>query len=201
MSAKPVAASDARREAIVEAAVSVFVRYGLARTTMGDIAQAAKISRPALYLVFSRKDDVFAAAVKHMGDAKLDELRRVLPGLRTLRSRLLRICGDWGGDRVDLLRAHPDAADLFDLSFAAVRAMYDDFIALVTSVLIDGFGATISHARAEELAWLLAYSMRGFLAFSDDGDAMRRMIALEVNLILTSLEPTRSTVSSCRPSR
>jgi len=58
-----------RSAGIVEAATGVFLRYGFSRTTMGDIAGAAGISRPALYLVFPSKDDVFAAVVRHI-DAK-----------------------------------------------------------------------------------------------------------------------------------
>ena len=44
---------------IIEAATSVFLRYGFRRTTMGDIAEAAGVSRPALYLRFCNKEHIF----------------------------------------------------------------------------------------------------------------------------------------------
>jgi len=46
----------AKREKVLEAALGVFLRYGYKRVTMNDIAEAARISRPALYLVFDSKD-------------------------------------------------------------------------------------------------------------------------------------------------
>lgn len=52
-----------KREAVLEAAADVFAQYGFRRTSMNDIAQAAGISRPALYLMFENKEDLFRGAV------------------------------------------------------------------------------------------------------------------------------------------
>ena len=53
----------AKRERVADAALIVFQRYGFARTTMSDIAEAVGMSRPALYLLFPNKEEIFAAAV------------------------------------------------------------------------------------------------------------------------------------------
>ena len=42
----------AKRDKVLAAARGIFLRYGFKRVTMNDIAEAASISRPALYLVF-----------------------------------------------------------------------------------------------------------------------------------------------------
>src|SRR3546814_16147684 len=42
----------------VIAAADQFIRYGFARTTMGDIARASDMSRPALYLLFPGKEEL-----------------------------------------------------------------------------------------------------------------------------------------------
>jgi len=52
-----------KREAVLEAAADVFAQYGFRRTSMNDIAQAAGISRPALYLMFENKEDLFRGTV------------------------------------------------------------------------------------------------------------------------------------------
>jgi AcrR family transcriptional regulator len=44
--------SDDKRTRILAAARSVFLRYGFKRVNMNDIADAAGVSRPALYLLF-----------------------------------------------------------------------------------------------------------------------------------------------------
>lgn len=53
---------DARRAAIREAAVEQFFARGYAATSMANIAEAAGVSRPAVYQYFSDKEDVFASA-------------------------------------------------------------------------------------------------------------------------------------------
>lgn len=49
------------REAILDAAFGRFARYGYRRTSLGDIADDAGLSRPALYHYFRNKEDVFRA--------------------------------------------------------------------------------------------------------------------------------------------
>ncbi|MCT7376570.1 TetR/AcrR family transcriptional regulator [Chelativorans salis] len=59
-------ADDPRRARILEAAMQVFLAYGFSRTTMDDIARAVEISRPALYLLFRNKADIFRAVAEAM---------------------------------------------------------------------------------------------------------------------------------------
>lgn len=46
-------------------AQNVFLRYGIKRTSMADIAEEAGISRQTLYKTFSNKDDVMLAMMRH----------------------------------------------------------------------------------------------------------------------------------------
>lgn len=56
------------RGRIVESAVGVFSRYGFRRTTMELLAEAASLSRPALYQHFRNKKDVFAEVARLVGE-------------------------------------------------------------------------------------------------------------------------------------
>jgi len=60
--------SDPKRARILDGAMKVFLTYGYQRVTMEDIARAAEISRPALYLLFKNKADIYRA----IGTALLD---------------------------------------------------------------------------------------------------------------------------------
>ena len=73
-----LAAHLARRQRVIKAGARVFLRFGFARATMGDIAEAAGMSRPALYLLFRDKEDVFEAVVAHWIE---DSLARIGAGL------------------------------------------------------------------------------------------------------------------------
>jgi AcrR family transcriptional regulator len=55
-----------RRTVILDSAFKVFMSYGFKRTTMADIADAAGISRPALYLEFKNKAAIYRAGFVDM---------------------------------------------------------------------------------------------------------------------------------------
>ncbi len=59
-------AADPRRRALLDAAVATFLRYGLKKTSMDDVAAAAHLSRQGLYLHFASKDVLFRSAVLHL---------------------------------------------------------------------------------------------------------------------------------------
>ena len=48
-----------RREAVLAAAMATFERYGYRRTSMETLAEAAGMSRPALYQYFRNKEAIF----------------------------------------------------------------------------------------------------------------------------------------------
>lgn len=59
-----------KRARVVDAALRAFAQFGYRRTTMADIAAAATLSRPSLYLVFPNKAAVFRALAETLlGDA------------------------------------------------------------------------------------------------------------------------------------
>jgi len=177
-----------RQERVLEAATDVFLWYGFARTTMGDIAERAGISRPTLYLVFPGKEEVFAAVIRRMTDEQFASIRAALPTLPTLREKLLFVCETWGVHGFTLTTAHLDARDLFNLAFIPVQQMYAEFQVLLAALLAEPVAASSMRATPEELARVLAFAMRGFRETVADEQDVRRLIALQVSLLLTALE-------------
>ncbi len=181
----------ARADLVISAATEVFLRYGYARTTMGDIAGAAKLSRPLLYLVFPGKEEVFAAVVKRMNADALAEMRGALPQLPSLEDRLRHVCLKWGAHGFDITAAHPDARDLFDLSRASVREIHAEFQAFVVELIGDAVSAARLPVSAEALARTLVYSMRGLKETAVDAADMRRLIDVQVSLLVSLLGTVR----------
>ncbi len=66
---------DARTEHIIEAAQRRFARYGVAKTTMSDIATEAGVARQTVYNAFPNKEAVLRAAVRHFGNQTYDQVR------------------------------------------------------------------------------------------------------------------------------
>jgi AcrR family transcriptional regulator len=124
--------TESRRDALLEAAVSIFARYGFRKTSMDEVARAAGVSRQGLYLQFADKEALFRKAI----DFRLNQqLRAAIIALSDpqadLEPRLIAACDEWAGRFVGMLGA--DAADLICAGTALA-------------------GATLSHyeARFEE---------------------------------------------------
>jgi AcrR family transcriptional regulator len=184
---KRPAHSWSKEERVIAGATDVFLRYGFARTTMGDIAERVGISRPALYLLFANKEEAFAAVIRRLNDDQLAAIRAALPGLPTLHAKVLFACETWGAHGVDLMTAHPDAKDLFDLSFAPVQEIYLKFQTLLAELLEGPAAGSALNAKPAQLARLVTFAMRGFRETASNGRDMRRLIALQVSLLLAAL--------------
>jgi len=65
----PELAPDPRRDAILDAATQVFLRYGFKKTSMDDVARVAGLSRQGLYLHFPTKEALFKDGLTRLIDA------------------------------------------------------------------------------------------------------------------------------------
>src|SRR5664279_2547304 len=110
-------ASATRRDEIMNAANRVFLRFGYRRTTMGDLAEEAGISRPALYLVFPSKEEIFNAVLARVFQTELDEIRAGTAKLATPAAKILFALEVWCVRNYELTRASPGASDLYESSF------------------------------------------------------------------------------------
>jgi AcrR family transcriptional regulator len=107
--------SDPRRSRILMGAVKVFLAYGFQRTTMNDIAQAAEISRPALYLQFRNKTDIYRALVTVVLDQLTNHTRTVLEQRdEPLAERLLEATSAFM-NLLDEIEAAPHGVELLDM--------------------------------------------------------------------------------------
>lgn len=164
---------DERRLQIIRAATGVFLRYGFARTTMGDIAADLGLSRPSLYQRFPDKAAIFRAVVETMVADKLAELRQGLTARTGLAERLEYLCTSWTAEGYDLVCGNPDAKDMFDLGFEVVRESYAAFEALLAEEL-SGQGA--QGGGPDQTARMMGAAMKGFKDLARDGADLRAMI-------------------------
>ena len=63
-----------KTEKIVDAAAAMFGRYGYSKTTMGDIAAEAGVSRQTVYNAFPGKEEILRAAVRKYGQTAQHEV-------------------------------------------------------------------------------------------------------------------------------
>jgi len=142
---EPVAdgAASRRHRELVTSAAGLFVRYGFRKTSMDDIARAAKMSRQGLYLHFHNKEDAFRAVIEHLAEVTLLALRTALAADgRSLDERLL-------AGFTSMTEAAVGAADprgmreLFDWA----RELAGDIVQRLDEQIVLALESALKHAR------------------------------------------------------
>ena len=168
---------------MLTACAEVFRLNGYSRTTMGDLAQAAGMSRPALYLVFPRKEQLFSTLLREASEAGSPIDGELGPGLSAgsydaLIAWLVWACGLWTGrDR----RPVSAVAEL-----CSPHGKYSEHL-LIETLLCEGVCERLPlgdrGARAADVARLIATCMRGLSEIPLDEAERRRLLALQVESV------------------
>ncbi|MFD9700142.1 TetR/AcrR family transcriptional regulator [Lentzea sp. NPDC059081] len=154
--AEPLDTADTgRRDAVLESALLTFARHGYRRTSMDEVARAARISRPGLYFLFSSKQDLFRAAVTRALDQDLAAAETALADTaRPVRERLVEAFDRWAGRYVGpMSRDVPSVIEENpDLLGPIVHTAPERFEELVVAAL---GGAALGGAAADDVAQTL----------------------------------------------
>lgn len=110
--------SEAKRLAVFAAAADVFARYGFQRTAMNDIATAAGVSRPALYLMFQNKDDLFRQLAQHRQGEAINAAEAELAGQGPFGERLTRAVMAYERLYYEPVSQSPHGAELMDANLS-----------------------------------------------------------------------------------
>jgi AcrR family transcriptional regulator len=99
---------------IVMAALSVFSRYGVSKTTMNDIAAEAGVSRQTLYNAFPGKTELLRAAVRLTMQETLDDIRGGLGRTTDLGARIDSYFAAGPIAWFDAVTTSPELAEILD---------------------------------------------------------------------------------------
>ncbi|MEM1235729.1 MAG: TetR/AcrR family transcriptional regulator [Pseudomonadota bacterium] len=103
---------DSREKNVAEAANLVFLRYGVKRASMGDIAQEAGVARQTLYNIYANKDDVLRGTLQYFRETTEAAMDATLPGLATLDAKLAFVFEETVAKPFLVLHSSPNADDL-----------------------------------------------------------------------------------------
>ncbi len=123
---------------ILKAALDLFVRYGIKRTSIDDIARAAGIAKGTLYLYYPSKDALFAAVAERICAERLAMAREASAGVGPTVDRLVAILDCQVGVMCRLIAESPHIAELAEAhaTAAATYGKFDrDIEALIEEVL------------------------------------------------------------------
>ena len=110
MTTTPLLHSDySEREAeILRAALTVFGHYGYKKTSMEQLAKAADLSKPSLYLHFAGKEDIFIESMRFYLSEGLWQVENSLKDKDVpFNQRLINALDHWFGRNIDLFHIDP----------------------------------------------------------------------------------------------
>lgn len=178
---------------VIQAAQEVFLRYGFRRVTMADIAEAAHMSRPALYLVFPSKEEILTAVVSRVFAVMLDEIRQSINRDVTVEEKLRLAFDIWCVRPFEIYQRSPDAKDLYESSFQFATEVttqaFSRFEALVADIIEPLLGRQAKvNLSSGQIAHLLSAAVLGFKSVAKSTPQLRELIGGLINVVLASLE-------------
>lgn len=196
-------ARDEKREAVLRAAVQVFLEQGYHRATLNDVAERLNITKPALYNYFRGKDEIlFECCV--LGQERVDEVIAEIDagggtGLTKLR-KLIRayaevMTTDYGASLIRF-----DTRDLSDRNSKILRAAKKDIDRTFRKYVAEGIAdGSIKPCDAKLAAFAIAGSLNWIGHwFQPGGELSAEAVAHEFAIRLTEGLAARSTGSGRR---
>jgi len=107
--------ADPKRVRILEGAMKTFLAYGYSRTTMDDIARAADMSRPALYLLFKNKTDIYRAIAQMLLDRSAKDAEIALSAEGSLGDRMSTMIETCVIAMMQAIAESPHGAEIVDM--------------------------------------------------------------------------------------
>ena len=177
---------------MLAAAEACFFRSGFRKTTMGDIATAATISRPALYLMYRSKEDVFRAVFVRLFARLLADLEDGIDAYSEPMDQLQFAFEVWCVRPYETVQNRPDAADLLENSrqlsqaeWTEAEAAFETIIARVLDRVMQGQPRL--NLSAAEVAHVLAVAVPGLKESAGSATQLRRTIRDLLSLVLSGL--------------
>ena len=187
-----------KREVVFEAAADVFAQYGFRRTSMNDIAQAAGISRPALYLMFDNKEDLFRELASYRQNQGIDLAISTLAGNAPIVERVTAAILAFERIFYEPIAQSPHGAELMDISISiAADCLMKDIERLIKS-LVQALADAESNGeitfvgmpmQATAYVRLLMSSIGGLKKQASSTKVFRRQISEVVSIFLKSVSP------------
>jgi AcrR family transcriptional regulator len=181
-----IAGGSPRRELVLASALDTFARYGYRKTSMEDVARAAAISRPGLYLLFGSKQELFSAAVTQALDRSLAAVSEALADTtRPLRDRLLDAFDQWAGRYIGAMsrEANSMAGEYADMLGPAVTEYPARFAGLLNAALAESPDAARA-ARSAAVAQTLISTSIGIKHEVTTSEAFLERLAVAIDLII-----------------
>lgn len=191
---EPTDQADEKRAAIHAAAIDQFSARGFAGTSMANIAEAAAMSRPALYQYFRNKGDIFTSAFVALMDDHAERALDALADNGTAAEQLDGFLQRFEGDLWEHLAASPHSEEIMSAKndelaagLGVVMARLWDGLAAYLEVAHPGKSAAATTRRAD---WVdvMHFSPKGFKFDRPSIETYRRRLSVLARSVAAEID-------------
>jgi AcrR family transcriptional regulator len=189
------------RKRILEAATTLFSRYGFKRASMEDIAAEAGLSRAALYLQFRNKEDIFRELARELQEEAMAQAEKAMAAgeplaerlRKAVEARMLRMieiaCSPHGSELMD--EKNRLCGDLWVENEHRFQAMLTRLFRRANNAAeIDLAAVSLTAAEAAEL---FLHALSGIKGPGVTVEVYRKRLASLVRVCITGLGASAST--------
>jgi len=187
--------ADPRQQTILAAAWKAFARYGFRKTSMNDIAIGADMSRPALYLHYQNKEDIFRSLALYYRDQTLEAVEKsLMTGSGSVAEVLAAAFAAQGGDVTEMMLTSPHGMELLDTGGKLAGDIVVDGQTQLLELLANWLNAQAGAGRlrliapADEVAATMTAALKGIKMAGSDYATYKSRVALLAALIGAGLE-------------
>ncbi|RKE39942.1 TetR family transcriptional regulator [Paraburkholderia sp. BL23I1N1] len=101
-----------KRDRILDSALMLFLRYGVKRTSIDDIAREVGIAKGTIYLSFDSKAALFAAIADRLCATTLSNAEQIASGVTPPTERIVDVLDCYIGETHRLVSQSPHIAEL-----------------------------------------------------------------------------------------
>lgn len=208
MSSEVSEAYETKQQEILLAAQGLFARYGLAKTTLDEVARAVGMKKASLYYYYKSKEALFCAATRLEIADLLSRLRQAVDDVQHAREQLLRFMQTRVAYVRSLVSLHGLAAQVILEVRPVIEDLYGDLRAQEEALLREIIEGGIARGEfrpcsADEVADAILTVVHSveLMAVQDasnrsraeiDYDWVERKLTVILKLIGSGLEDTRS---------
>lgn len=180
--------TDQRRAAILTQAFAAFTTYGYRRTTMDDIARAAGLSRPALYLLYRNKADIFRGCMQALMAEMRVSVAKCFTGEASTVSKVEEALNEAIIRPYRKIAETPHGTEIFDAKYDFASDLFLEWIEAVEKEVAAGLAAEQAAGHLDlERAGVSAERMASLLLDATEGMKMRMSDMDEVSAKLSDL--------------
>lgn len=202
-----------KRQHILDIATTIFAKYGFAKTTLDDIADAVGMKKGSLYYYFKSKEAIFSAVINEVASQVFTRMKKDVSTETTARGAVLKFvesglrCSQDAGNVIGV--SAQVKLELLPLAHQILKDFHDDMLAFLSAIIDRGVklgefrpcdSKKITHAihsAAQGIEWnalCTSGSIQGKQEF--DIEPIVKEALFLVDLILDGLRPVGSQPST-----